>query len=733
VRAGNAGGKRGGCSCGGAGSRDASCGGGTGCACGGGCSTCQGQDFVRPRFFAGQLLTEDDLGLLGSYVVEKSRLHNRSLFGQGVVCGLMVTCDPCGGGSVTVQPGYALDCCGNDLVVNCAQTVDVNGLVKRLRIERTGGVDCGDPCSDEKARRQDTSSSLSSSAGHGRGGDDDDQPPVLPPAEYCLYLRYCEQATDPVSPYATDDPCGAQACEATRIREGFTFELRCRTCDEKEPDNLFSRIKECLGNLVTTEKTARSARSALLYGAYLARAAQMLEAPKAAAWFDQDRLDEARRGRELIRTLPGRAEDWTTLHAFDFADAARSMAAVVAAWHTLPEDEKKQLENREEVAGVVEESTQGLSFLDGTVPKEKLASLPEDVLDREVVKATAERALIWGDPPQAVKTVPAAERQMMAAGAVFTKSTRASMASYLAVIKANLIERLQSRGLFTDCTLLRDLQAIVIPDDEPSGGVSRADAAAARDALDRLLDVLMRYLRQCICDAVNPPCPPCDDPAVLLACLRVEGCEVVDICNLERTFVLTPVAIRYWMPFLRSFGNLLERLCCPDDKCDSRSERSEKSNSLRAQARSEQLPRAYVERRSVLPTAMRWVGPSRPLDPARIAAILPRQISFAPENARLLAYSIAQIIDVVSLRQGVPLKDLLGMAFPRTIDLPAGGAPEAPPPQPAPPAPAPPAVAPETLREVKTMRADIADLKKRLTASAKKNRDLEARIRKLGG
>jgi hypothetical protein len=71
--------------------------------------------FVRPRFFAGQLLTEDDLEALSGYVTAKSRLHNRHLFGAGVVCGLQVTCDPCGGGTVRVAPGYALDCCGNDI------------------------------------------------------------------------------------------------------------------------------------------------------------------------------------------------------------------------------------------------------------------------------------------------------------------------------------------------------------------------------------------------------------------------------------------------------------------------------------------------------------------------------------------------------------------------------------------------------------------------------------------
>src|SRR6266536_1820097 len=131
------------CSCGSAATSVAA-----GCTCGGaGCGMCQSQEFVRPRFFAGQLLTEDDLQLLGDYVVAKNRLHNRFLFGEGVVCGLEVTCHPCGDGQVIVQPGYALDCCGNDLTLVCPQILDINAMVAELR-RKVLGFDCGDPCAD---------------------------------------------------------------------------------------------------------------------------------------------------------------------------------------------------------------------------------------------------------------------------------------------------------------------------------------------------------------------------------------------------------------------------------------------------------------------------------------------------------------------------------------------------------------------------------------------------------
>src|SRR5262245_29835030 len=107
-----------------------SCGGGAGCQCGGSacgshCGDCHGGPLQRPQFFAGQLLTEDDLQLLSDYTVTKSRLHNRFLHGDGVVCGLLVMCHPCGGGKVVVQGGTALDCCGNHIVVPCPVELDI--------------------------------------------------------------------------------------------------------------------------------------------------------------------------------------------------------------------------------------------------------------------------------------------------------------------------------------------------------------------------------------------------------------------------------------------------------------------------------------------------------------------------------------------------------------------------------------------------------------------------------
>ncbi len=97
------------------------------------CPSCGGlQCLCRPRFFAGQLLTDEDLGLLNNYIVEKGKLHNRYLHGWGVVCGMEVVCNPCDK-LLTVKSGYALSPCGEDIIVCQDTPVDICSLVQKCK------------------------------------------------------------------------------------------------------------------------------------------------------------------------------------------------------------------------------------------------------------------------------------------------------------------------------------------------------------------------------------------------------------------------------------------------------------------------------------------------------------------------------------------------------------------------------------------------------------------------
>jgi hypothetical protein len=120
--------------------------------------TCDGLECLcRPRFFAGQLLTDEDLRRLDHYIVAKNRLHNRYLHGTGTVCGLEVVCNACDD-TVTVRPGFAIGPCGEDIVVCRDTAVDVGPLIREHRKQRTK-VDCEPygrrPAEDCEAARQD--------------------------------------------------------------------------------------------------------------------------------------------------------------------------------------------------------------------------------------------------------------------------------------------------------------------------------------------------------------------------------------------------------------------------------------------------------------------------------------------------------------------------------------------------------------------------------------------------
>jgi hypothetical protein len=78
------------------------------------------KQFDRPRFFSGRLLTADDFALEQNYLRGKLKRHNRTLHGFGIVSGLSATVQS---GKVIITAGLALDCEGNELVVETNETL----------------------------------------------------------------------------------------------------------------------------------------------------------------------------------------------------------------------------------------------------------------------------------------------------------------------------------------------------------------------------------------------------------------------------------------------------------------------------------------------------------------------------------------------------------------------------------------------------------------------------------
>lgn len=525
------------CGCGGGGCN----GGGGGCAkCG---QECEGGPLQRPLFFSGQLLTEEDLQLLSDYAATKVRLHNRYLHGAGVVCGLQVVCHPCGEGKVIVQPGAALDCCGNDIYVPCAVELDINKMVKELRLEKRGGYDCGDPCEEPC----------------------DDSPDDVRCIErkgrrYCLYVRYCEELEEPVTPYLTGGDCALQICKPTRIHEGHKFELRCPE-DDPEPDDLFRRLLCCIGDLEMAEKAADDAVAVGEFGRRYMAVREQVAQGRVDTFGEADRaeLDAA---AELEQFVPAGNEAAFAAAPLDESGVRASLdryhrvASAIVRYDLQPGETRAQLNQSMEGLEATVANARRIVQQAGRPLKAEAAAR----LSSARARAVADAWIDQGTELTAANFSPApgaeAQRLRYSLGVSASPEMQRIFGRDAVQLREWLLDRLENKTLASDCRLRRDLLSIEMPSPDSNQDDTLYDAER------RLTEILFRYLIDCICAALNPPCQPCADPAVKLACLTVEDCEVVRICNLERTFVLSGPAIRYWVPVLHWIGELLEKACC---------------------------------------------------------------------------------------------------------------------------------------------------------------------------
>jgi hypothetical protein len=526
-----------------------------GCGCGmPSCSSCADQGFVRPRFFAGQLLTEDDLEALGGYVVGKNRLHNRMLFGDGVVCGLNVLCHPCGTGRVVVKPGYALDCCGNDIMVSCEQELDVLAMLRKLRDETLGDYACADPClpgpasegmeedgGEQGSLRRKAAVSQDQAYEHG-------SPVPVERARYCLYVRYCESNGDLQSPYGAGSGCGPGACEPSRVREGFAFEVRC--AKDEPRDDIVAAVLRCFGDILKLDRASADSARLQQDSKKLAEARAQIEKAPAVA-FEPIHLARMRNAASAVRSWLERQDSPTSENLAEAAAEVGEYAGMVTRYVLHDSDATKT--PRPEIGDEVEQAYVVLAR----------ASIElEERLQRVATGGTMlERAYVEG----AVEMANAPDRhnhpfrRLWAEGVVYTARLESAYIAALESIQRTLLAHLEPGRPTADCRLRDDVASVRMP--ARSSGETGASADLER-AVVTLVGALLRIVLDCICLAITPPCPSCDDPAVLIACLDVEDCKVVSVCNTSRKFVLTGHAMRYWLPPLGWLGDLLEVACC---------------------------------------------------------------------------------------------------------------------------------------------------------------------------
>jgi hypothetical protein len=192
------------------------------CGCGSSDGTCCSLDcIVKPRFFCGQLLTDADLSAMLKWSRDRFGL-SRYRHGWGVVCGLDVRCDPQGPTSVIVTPGYAVNCCGDDIIVCETAALDLKGAcrpdedpcadLRRERDSLRGGNRIGANLDAALGRK-----SIDLGAGQRMGGEifEEDMRVVD------IYLSYTEQPTDPSTALGRSSCKQTPECEYSRTRESY--------------------------------------------------------------------------------------------------------------------------------------------------------------------------------------------------------------------------------------------------------------------------------------------------------------------------------------------------------------------------------------------------------------------------------------------------------------------------------------------------------------------------------
>ncbi len=156
----------------------------------------------RPRYYARQLITPDDMIQEQTYFRNRMRLHNRMLHGWGVVCGLLVTPVTSKNGGTAVEPwqvrvcpGYALGPQGDEIIMACEHLVDL----RQNGVTGTAADPCGatDPwCSDVWISRD-------------------------PGARYYIAIKYKEMAVRPQRVQPAGCGCDDNQCEFSRWRDGY--------------------------------------------------------------------------------------------------------------------------------------------------------------------------------------------------------------------------------------------------------------------------------------------------------------------------------------------------------------------------------------------------------------------------------------------------------------------------------------------------------------------------------
>ncbi|MDI9978798.1 hypothetical protein [Rhodococcus sp. IEGM 1307] len=211
------------------------------CSCGGACCEdmpCNLECHIRPRFFCGQLLFDEDLTTMVDWTSGKLQLQ-RFRDGWGVACGLEVRGDPDNPTGVIVGEGYAVSCCGDDIIVCTEEKLDLDMVwhepnpctdpeaaaveyegegERRKRADLIGRV--GQHGSASGAT-QDAIAEVQSRLADPGKQDGNDSAGTAPTRWVDVFATYREEDADPRATLRHTDCVEAPQCEAAKTRESY--------------------------------------------------------------------------------------------------------------------------------------------------------------------------------------------------------------------------------------------------------------------------------------------------------------------------------------------------------------------------------------------------------------------------------------------------------------------------------------------------------------------------------
>jgi hypothetical protein len=178
----------------------------------GSCEPCDLRPFERNRYFDGKLLVTRDFEAEQAYLRGKDRLHNSLLHGTGTVCGLKLEehdRPECRHQYVVLNPGLALDCCGNEIVVHEKKVIDL---------------------------RADIEAALRAKGRFPESGQ---------PEQTSVYVRlaYRECDTEKVPALLDDCGCNETNTEYNRTRETYRLFVDLDAPEDEAKDRLDARLK----------------------------------------------------------------------------------------------------------------------------------------------------------------------------------------------------------------------------------------------------------------------------------------------------------------------------------------------------------------------------------------------------------------------------------------------------------------------------------------------------------